>query len=281
MEPAPASVSPKIDPTAGGDKVIDYYAMWAPLPIKVLIMADKGYVVFLDENDELDWQTHEWLDGKFDETEELAKAYNEVLNRGAELNSLPVEHLSLEQRKNFRIMIGEGFARLFDLDPKCALEIMDIAGRYAEARNQEIARGWQLRATGLVAGIFSAVGFLGWLARDYLRTWLGQTAFILSIGACAGALGALFSILARIGTIPLDPSAGKSLHQLEGAARVVAGAVGALIAQLAVHLSLIFGVFKSSGNAALIFVALIAGASERLVPTIIKRSEEEASPKKK
>jgi hypothetical protein len=84
-------------------------------------------------------------------------------------------------------------------------------------------------------------------------------------------------VLTRLGTNSLDPSAGERLHSLEGGARVVAGAIGAVFAQLAVQLSLILGVLKGFGLPALMFVALVAGASERLVPTIIKKTEDDAA----
>ena len=48
-------------------------------------------------------------------------------------------------------------------------------------------------------------------------------------------------------------------------------------AQLAVQLSLILGVLKGFGLPALMFIALVAGASERLVPTIIKKTEDDAA----
>ena len=143
-------------------------------------------------------------------------------------------------------------------------------------RNQEIARGWQLTATGASAVVFFVLGCFAWLGRAWLRQKIGDLPFMLLIGACSGAVGALFSILTRLGAIPLDPSAGKSLHKLEGRARILAGAIGAVIAELAVYLSLVLGVLKNFGNPALLFIALIAGTSERLVPTIIKRTETQA-----
>jgi len=253
---------------------VDYYELWKPLPMERIIMADYDYVIFLDKHDHLDWQTMPSLDAKIDNLKD--NVCSKVFNRSAEISTIPVEHLTSAQRENFRIMIGEGIARLFALDGESGLQMLDTAGKYATARNQEIARGWQLKATSASAAVFFVLGCLAWLGRAWLRRKIGDLPFMLLIGACAGAVGALFSILTRLGTIPLDPSAGKSLHKLEGGARILTGAIGAVIAELAVYLSLVLGVLKNFGNPALLFIALIAGTSERLVPTIIKRTETQA-----
>jgi hypothetical protein len=242
--------------------------------MKRIIMADYDYVIFLGEDGHLDWQTMPSLDKKIDNLKD--SVCSKVFNRAAEINTIPVEHLTSAQRENLRIMIGEGIARLFALDGESGLQMLDTAGKYATARNQEIARGWQLTATSASAAVFFVLGCFAWLGRAWLRRKIGDLAFMLLIGACAGAVGALFSILTRLGTIPLDPSAGESLHKLEGRARILTGAIGAVIAELAVYLSLILGVLKTFGNPALLFIALIAGTSERLVPTIIKRTETQA-----
>jgi hypothetical protein len=265
----PNPPSPKPNPN-----VVDYFELWKPLPMKRIIMADYDYVIFLDDDDKLDWQTMPSLDEKIDALKD--NVCSKVFNRAAEIGTMPTEHLTPDQRENFQIMIGEGLARLFALDGESGLQMLETAGKYATARNQEIARGWQLKATGVTAAGFLVFGCLAWLARGWLRSKLGDLPFILMIGACAGAVGALFSILTRLGAIALDPSAGKALHQLEGGARIFAGGIGAVIAQLAVHLSLVLGMLTKFGHPALIFIAIIAGTSERLVPTIIKKTEGQA-----
>lgn len=265
---------PRVNPV-----VVDYAELWKPLAIKRIVMADYTYIVYLGENDEMDWQTTAELDVKLDNLKDGQSSV--VLNRAAEVSTMPTEHLTPSQRLNFRIMTGEGIARLFELRPKSALEMLNAAAAYATARNQEIARGWQLKATGATAGMFVVLACVAWLLRGWLRPRLGDMAFILLIGACAGAVGALFSILTRLGSISLDPSAGKVLHQQEGCARILAGSIGAVIAVLAVHLSLILGMLTKLGHPALIFIAIIAGTSERLVPAIIKKTEGQAESEKK
>jgi hypothetical protein len=255
--------------------VVDYKELWKPLPIAQIIMADYDYIVFLSMDSFLDWQTMPSIDAAVAKLP-LADV-SAVHNRATEVFAIPKEHLTNDQQLNIRKMVGEGYARLFNLDPKSALQMINAAGTYAAARNQEIARGWQLKGTGLAAAAFCGAGAIAWLARNGLRSGLGSMAFILLLCVCAGALGAFFSVLTRMGTNSLDPSAGERLHLLEGGSRVVAGGVGALFAALAVHLSLVLGVLTPLGFPALIFISLIAGASERLVPTIIKNTETDAA----
>ena len=255
----------------------DYEKHWAGLPIAWFIRGGEDYVVFLDSENDLDWQTTKELDKLIDE--KCGSLANQVFNFGAELNAVPVEHLTQVQRKNFRVMVGEGFARLFRLDAQNALQMLEKAQKYVLSRNEEVARKWQLQATGITAALFTIAFLVIWTLRKDAIAFLGQTGSNLVLGVCLGAVGALFSILVRMGDSHLDPSAGPSLHWMEGAARVLAGAVGAGVCQLAVHLSLILGVLKDGGLPAMLFVGLIAGASERLVPALIKRVENDTMAK--
>ena len=257
---------------------MDYEKFWADnagITPKYLIHVDKGYIVWLDDAGDVEWQTTEAQDAEIDDKVPISEQ-NLVLNRAAYVNSIPVEHLTDAQRKNLRVMIGEGYARLLTLDAGAGLEMMQHAEDYVKARNAEIARGWQVIAVvgpAIVAGI--ALGLL-WYKRDVGVAAFGHLGFLLCAGFCAGAIGAAFSVLSRTAAFALDPSAGMKLHLIEGFSRALAGSIGAVIAQLAVELSIILGIFEK-GTPSLFFVALIAGGSERLVPNLVRGVENDGS----
>lgn len=261
---------------------IDYLEFWenhAGIKPKYVIHIDKGYIVWIDDEGDVDWQTTEALDAEIDATIPVEQQ-NAVHNHAAYVNTLPVEHLTEDQRRNFRIMIGSGFARLFTMDAKCAMEMMQHAEIFVKSRNAEIARGWQVVSVVVPALLAAAIFLVLWCFRESGIKILGQLGFTLCLGFCGGSIGAAFSVLSRSSVISLDPSAGKMLHFVEGVSRSLAGSVGAVIAQLAVKLSILLGLLDK-GTAALFFVALIAGVSERLVPALIRNIENDAETTKK
>jgi hypothetical protein len=56
----------------------------------------------------------------------------------------------------------------------------------------------------------------------------------LSVAAAAGSCGALLSVIWRSGQLKFDSSAGEILHYLEGASRILAGALSGVLVALAV-----------------------------------------------
>lgn len=73
----------------------------------------------------------------------------------------------------------------------------------------------------------------------------------------------------------MNISAGKQVHCLEAVARVIVGMLGALLVALAVKADMLLGMINSSKEpfALLLTVCFVAGASERIVPSLIKQVE--------
>lgn len=173
-------------------------------------------------------------------------------------------------------MLGEALARcLSQRDLSAANQILDNAETFINARNSEIARLWQLSAAAVVCAIAFFASATLWITRVFVISVLGTFAFSAVMGSCAGAVGAMTSLLLRIRHMSFDVTAGREAHFFEGATRVLAGMAGAFVVTLAERVNLIGGIVNSLLHpfAALILVCVIAGASEQLVPDLINRLE--------
>ena len=252
---------------------VDYYKIWGLDPNQDhLINATTDFAVWLDKSGELDWETSEDYDALI-EKQSATTMISGFLNRAATLQSYPVEHLTPIQRKNFRIMVGEGLARALDFQDGSASQMLDKAGEYGAARNQEIARYWYLSGAVVTAAAFTLVLVIAFVEMEFGTKLFGETQYYIGLGSCVGALGALLSVLLRAGKVPLDPSAGRLLHQLEGGGRIVVGVLSALIIQAAAHIGIVLSIFAQKGHAGMFIIAFAAGFSEQLAHTIIKRVE--------
>ena len=226
--------------------------------VATIIFDTDECVVYLDTDLDTWWDTDQEI------TPEIGKA----INRVAELESIPLDGLSMSVRLAFRTMVAEGAARALDDENNVSAQLIhDRAEEFIKARLAELARSWYL-TTGLVALVLSGI------AMTLVWFFVSPPQYV-AFGLClaAGALGAAFSLISRIASFPLDPAAGQRLHRLEASARVLAGMVGAFVAFLALNAKIVFPTLVDAGLAPLLLVSFVAGISERFVPNLVQRVE--------
>ena len=116
-----------------------------------------------------------------------------------------------------------------------------------------------------------------WIAS--LALWvegLGAWAYVgapLLMAAVAGTFGGFLSFSYRSGTIPDNPSAGKSRHHFDGFTRAIGAAIGGAFIALAIKANVLLGFLGGNGSAdlaTLLLAGMLAGLSERLVPNIVR-----------
>lgn len=246
------------------------------LEISRLILDGDDFIVFLDAALDIDWLTaDEYVEPDADEMQHR----NRILNRAASLECVPNEHHETDIRVNFKRMVGEGVARALSRDCESAAAMLDQARDYIEDRNIEKARLWQL-STGCSIGIAIVVlGLIVWTFRDSLiSVWSGPV-FFLSLAGGAGALGAVLSMIFRMGSTFPTSEAPESLHRLEAVSRVFAGTLSGILITSAIRSGLVLPILAKSNEmqAALLVAAIVSGASERWAPSLIAQIEKSSS----
>lgn len=234
--------------------------------VKLLILQTDAFFVYIDEFFVIQWG---W-DRPAGKQTDIGK----VLNRQAQLESMARFITEDGHRLHIQRMIAEGMARYMDsLSVERAREIHDVVE--SEIRECSVRTSWQWYFSGayMLAATSIVLMLLGWLFRTDLRGLLGPAAFDVAFGTLMGSVGALLSIASRGDRITLDANAGPLLHQTEGLARVLVGMAGALLVALAFKGGLLLANFDARGSsfATLLFLCFVAGASERLVPSLIAK----------
>lgn len=255
----------------------DFSDQWEHVERTHLIRSAENYIVVLDLQSRLDWETLPSLDKEIKEyPTEKSEKHHDIISQIALDESRPCEGFTTEVLHHYRRLLGEALAMCLAQQHLAAEKLLKGAQEYFVARNAEISRDWYLRATARATGIFVVLGICLWMAREFATVSLGDTAFWLALSASAGAVGALFSVIVRSGELHFDASAGKKLHNLEGYSRVVAGAIAATMAVMAVRSNIILGALTIGGDVKLIsmLAALVFGTSERYVTSIISRFDE-------
>lgn len=239
--------------------------------IEEIVLSTKYFIVYVDNEQAVQWRTTDH--------HKMPEYCGEVLNTVAALEAKSQFISDLKALRVVRRRIGEGLARCLDGYPKeNSLATFRELELELKIRNKEIAWKWYfLSAMRLTAALVISFVTL-WLLRDQARACVGSAAFEVILGAICGALGALLSVMSRSNRLVMDANAGKSLHQLEGLSRIGAGLIGALLIALSIKAGIILGGTHFSGNplALLLAFCIVAGTSERLVPSLITTFEKAA-----
>jgi hypothetical protein len=240
--------------------------------VKDLVYCSHQVCVYIDSNLDVQWH--------LGDDHEAKPHLGEALSRAAvlEAQSKFIDNLAILEP--IRRQIAEGLARGLDgSPPEAATSIFDNVEKQIKARNIEVAWGWYFTSSYKVAGGCVATLLAGWLCRTWVIPVIGPTAFELALGSLCGSLGALLSTTTRANRLSFDASAGKSIHQLEGLSRIGAGIIGAFFVSLAIKGGLIFGSIELTGSklSLLLAACIAAGASERLIPSLVELFEKKVT----
>lgn len=246
-----------IDP-ASGKKIVN------------IIACEPAFIVYLDEDYRIEWSVTE-------KYETYSKLYGEVLNKVAQLEGISeVFDMAKKQKREYRLLLGAAIGRMLEKEKSEVIrQALQTADTYLKDRITETARIWYLSASLLVTLSLLLFVLLTWIFQDIFISRFGWLTLEAILAIWMGALGALISVVSRSNKLSVNVSAGRTIHYVEGATRIVFGMLGALLVILAVKGDLLLGVIASSPNSffALLAVCLAAGASERIAPSIIKQVE--------
>jgi len=251
---------------------------WPDLPVKHLVYfrdhpVEGAYIVFVDYVGDLDWRRDDKAE-EFTKNSQYDCHVSEVQNEVSALEPL-VRNWPRDVKFSAKRLLGEALARVFHCDRDNALEATKKAKKFIRDKSREVSRYWTLQACTASAAVAIALGVCAIWQSALLTQLFGQTPYLLFLAACAGATGALLSIILRLGKLSFDVTAERRLHYAEGLARIIAGGLAGVLIGALVKVGVFLPVFSQATQitTAMCAAALIAGASERLVPTIIAKVE--------
>jgi len=231
--------------------------------VKWLVNSDDDFIVYIDEDLYVEWTMND--------NAMLGAEAGPLLNRVGQLEAIDTSYLSTIRIESFKRMIAESVARLFEKNYQAAKDALDLAEAWINARNIEVARRWYLVGSGAAALVAVVLVIAFGFRYEELHT---LPYFNLASGVAFGGLGAWLSVIQRSRSAGLDVAAGPLLHYLEGAFRVMAGSLGALLVAMAIRAGLFIQADRLSVT---LVICMIAGVSERLVPSFIEQMESRTS----
>jgi hypothetical protein len=250
------------------ETVNDLLPQWAKLDVRERVLETEDFIVFINKSECCDYKTSEKFDAK--PAVDTAK-YARLMSEASHVENAPHVFLSTHDKIGFKRLICEGIARTLEHEYSAAKAAFEAAKAYLERRQNEQSREWYLSAATFTTGGLLAV-LLVVLSIAYLNQvelLAGLRTYMVYIEL--GFVGALLSIIVRMGKTSFDFGAKKQLHYWEAAMRIVAGGIAAMVAVFAVKAKILFGGLVNPENEImfLMFLSVAAGALEKWIPSLI------------
>lgn len=241
--------------------------------VNTLIRYSSGrYIVWLDCENEFDWETTDNYDNQ-----NIADI-NKYISRIGLLQHQPISRcLSRNQYKEFNYMLAEVVVLVLENDFCDAEKQISIVEHYLKNRNCEITRRWQLEYCFLILATILILTGIAKYHYSCISSCLGLSIDTMNMISypVLGTIGATLSIIQKSGKKCYDCETGRFLNFLEILSRMFASIISGFVIIYLYKWDLIFANFHSEKNAkyCLILICIIAGFSERLVPSIINKFE--------
>lgn len=250
------------------EKIVEGFSEVEAANVTHLIQYSKGrYIVFVDSKYDLDWATEDSMQNFGDS--ELQK----ILGRIGILQNKPaVNQMNKKMKLQFNCLLGTALATAFEGNGDNAQGILEEAEKYLFDREYEITRGWIVQySLTMLIGILGACGLLQWFEpTQYMCQQLNWVTPLIF-----GMIGGVLSILQHNGKLSYTCSAGKKLVFLQIVSKVTISMLSAFLIAKAFEAEIIFGGLSSQNGveAFKIILYIVAGFSERMVPSLIEKFE--------
>jgi hypothetical protein len=239
---------------------------------KKIIRITGDYIVFIDNENNIDWETTEVYDSLKSSVNNVTR--EKMLSQCLIAEHKPIGGLSEASVLSFKTIVGEAIVNCLEKNCDASIEILKHADEFRLDRVVEKSREWYLSFTVAISTFLISVAIL--ISSKNILVWDGLLENI-NIGAWAVA-GACLSIILRSGNMQNTSYSGKKLHFIESGCRIIGGFISGQIVYLGIKSGILFANLIDANKIEYLicFLALLAGASERFAPSIITKIEDSA-----
>ncbi|WP_111672810.1 MFS transporter [Algoriphagus litoralis] len=249
-----------IDPTTG-------------YPIKYIPYQTSNLCISIDSELNLNWNASEELN--------FIPDFGEIISQVNLADSI-VDRI-FSRKKNriaYKKILAEVLSRaLEDSDSKSARNILkEVNSRILQHSQEEIRINYILSAffSVITVGLLIILSIV--FEKDILN-FLGndKNTFTIIIATLLGGIGAFITSFFRFQNYKGSIIAGLFIHRLDGSLRVFYGLIAGMTICLAIKGKVFAGFADTQSTWLIYFFAVVAGASEALIPNLIKQTEKETN----
>ena len=249
-------------------------------PIIYIVYSTPKFIVSIDKELSLNWLTANSYDV-------YASDFGEVAG-SCDLSDALVDRIfnDPKNRLAYKKMLGNVIARLLDeKNSASARKLLAIVDERINEHARERVRMSYIYAALATVGIVGVLLAITVYNQVYFlnKHHLDELRYKVVLCILLGGVGAFITTFARFKHYTGSLVAGVNIHRLDGFLRIFYGLIAGLIIVLAIKADALIGFADQKGENIpylFYFLAMVAGASEVLIPNLIKQSEDELGIKK-
>lgn len=237
-----------------------------------IIYQTSNYLVSIDTTLTLNWCA--------DENMKFVADFGEVSSQ-VSLTDAMVDRIFVGRRNRmaYKKMLGEVLALLLDdkMSKNAKQALKEVKNRVIEHSKARVRMAYISYA--VLSVIFIGLLVIAALVfKENLQNALHQTEiFRIMVCTLLGGIGAFITTFFRFQNYKGSIIAGLPIHRLDGFLRIFYGLIAGIFISLAIKGKVLAGFADNEQPWILYFLAMIAGASEVLIPNLIRQGEEQIS----
>lgn len=239
--------------------------------IKDMILFADTYIIYIDENDVIQWGTDRY--GSFPER------FGEIQNKVSDWESRANRIFGKEEAFDIKCLLAEAYARILDdKDVSLARDVIDLASERIRTQGGAILKQYySVAAVITTAGVLLSIALTKIFKQAFINSF-GPEDYGVWMAMLFGGIGAFLFTIVRLKKYQPNILVGKRIHFLDGCLRIVYGVIAGLIIAVAIRSNLVLGFLNKADNTIYVttFVGVCAGFSEAFVPDLIRQIQTKA-----
>lgn len=237
--------------------------------IKEIIFRSNDAIVYLDEFDVIQWST----------IGDLLPQMGGIINEVSYWETICNKIFDKKDSFDYKCLLAEAYARILDeknLDD--AKEVISMAKSRIEKQGKEILKQNYIISS-LILTILTIVLLITFvLLKPYLSEIIDQDKYEIIISSFFGGIGAFLFTIKGLKEYKADVVISKNIHRVDGILRVFYGLIAGAIIAICIKSNLFLGFVQDIDKSIYVyaFLGVVAGASEVLIPNLIKQIEQKS-----
>jgi hypothetical protein len=235
--------------------------------IKEIISADQTFIVYIDDSDIICWTTSP------DHTQ-YGKDFGYIENQISHWESICNRLFIKKEAFDYKTLLAEGYARMLDSgNDDDAIKIINDTADRIKLQGDHILKQSYLLASLASTILVTILLILFVLEKTFICTLVEKSVYQIFVAGFFGGIGSFVSCMIKVNNYVPELTSGKRIHQIDGVIRIIYGLLSGVIVALGIKANIIFGFVDSlqKNIYILYFLGAISGASEFLLPNIIKQ----------
>jgi len=236
--------------------------------IKELILSTDTFIVYLDEDDVIQWSTS----GKTGFGDQFGSIQNQI----SFWESISNRMFSKQESCDYKCLLAEGYARMLDDNNReAAQDIINLTKDRITIQAKEVLRQEYLMASVMATAAVVAALITSMVFKSVISNFLGKNVFDIYLTGLMGGIGAFVSATIRSKNYDPEIKTSKRIHRIDGILRIAYGIIAGVLISIGIKANIIFGFINGIDRTIFVetFLGAVAGASESILPNIIKQME--------